>query len=119
MTQNPVCLQRIYDEPNENGGCRVLVDGLWPRGISKDKSGLDLWLREIAPSKDLRRWFNHDVSRWEEFRSRYEDELGQPERQQALEKLKTLRKTHSLTLLYAARDRDHNNAVVLKDVLDR
>jgi uncharacterized protein YeaO (DUF488 family) len=112
-----VSLQRIYEPAQSGEGQRVLVDGLWPRGVKREDAALDLWLRAVAPSAELRHWFGHDVARWPDFRKRYEEELKQPERAEALDQLKTLAKAGPLTLLYAARDTEHNNAVVLKAVL--
>jgi uncharacterized protein YeaO (DUF488 family) len=112
-----VSLRRIYEPAGSGEGSRVLVDGLWPRGVKREDAALDLWLRAVAPSAELRRWYGHDVARWPAFRKRYEEELGQPERAEAVDQLKALAKAGPLTLLYAARDTEHNNAVVLKDVL--
>ena len=109
-------LKRIYDPPVPDDGRRVLVDRLWPRGIAKDAARLDDWLKEIAPSDALRKWFGHDPAKWEEFRARYRTEL-----QSHAEILATLRaaaKKGTITLLYAAKDEEHNNAVVLKELFD-
>jgi uncharacterized protein YeaO (DUF488 family) len=111
-----VRLKRVYDPPSSEDGRRVLVDRLWPRGLSKQKARLDDWLKEVAPSHELRRWFGHDPERWAEFRRRYEEELkGAP----ALEQLKRMAAEGPLTLLYAARDEAHNEAVVLAEHLRR
>jgi uncharacterized protein YeaO (DUF488 family) len=111
-----IVVKRVYDPPAQADGFRVLVDRLWPRGLSRERARVDLWLREIAPSEGLRRWFAHDPTRWEEFRRRYREELK--DRGELLRRLKGLEAEHGvLTLLYAARDREHNNAIVLREVL--
>ena len=108
-------LKRIYDPPSREGGARVLVDRLWPRGARKDKAKLTLWLKEIAPSDDLRRWFGHDPARFAEFSRRYRAELGANE--DAVSRLEELVKAGPVTLLYAAHDEAHNNARVLVEYL--
>ncbi|MBJ6750144.1 DUF488 domain-containing protein [Geomonas anaerohicana] len=109
-------LKRIYDEAAAQDGVRVLVDRLWPRGISKDKAHLDRWEKELAPSDELRHWFGHDPEKWQEFRARYRKELeGQGT---LIEELAALAAGKTLTLLYAAKDEEHNNAVVLKEILE-
>lgn len=111
-----VRLKRAYAEPQESDGVRVLVDRLWPRGLQKERAKVDIWLKDIAPSAELRRWFGHDPRRWEEFERRYREELrGNAE---LLNVLKVWRDLGVVTLLFAARDEDHNNAVVLKAVLE-
>ena len=107
--------KRIYDPPEASDGSRVLVDRIWPRGISKDEAKLDLWLKEAAPSTDLRKWFGHDPERWEEFRRRYHAELR--DNDESLAALRKLIEDGSVTLLYGARDEAHNNAVALKEFL--
>lgn len=112
-----VYLKRAYEPPQTQDCYRVLVDGLWPRGLSKDALQVQEWLKEIAPSRELRRWFGHDPDRWEEFRRRYFEELeakGEP-----LAELRERARQGSLTLVYAARDEAHNNAVALRDYLLR
>lgn len=109
-------LKRIYEPPARGDGLRVLVDRLWPRGLAKRDAAIDLWLKDIAPSTGLRRWFGHDPGKWTEFQRRYHLELAANG-----EAVKTLRErggTGTVTLLYAARDEAHNQAVVLKDFLD-
>jgi len=101
--------KRVYDPPTPDDGRRVLVDRLWPRGLKKEHAAIDLWLREAAPTAGLRRWFGHDPARWDEFRRRYADELER--NRTALEPLIAARDT--VTLLFAARDPGHNNAVAL------
>ncbi len=107
-----VSLKRAYAAPGPDDGCRVLVDRLWPRGLTKEAAGIDLWLKEIAPSNELRQWFGHDAERWDEFRRRYLAEIKQhPE---ALEQLMAVIHRGHVTLIYGAKDEEHNNAVVLK-----
>jgi uncharacterized protein YeaO (DUF488 family) len=109
-------IKRAYDAAEKTDGYRILVDRLWPRGISKEKAGIDLWLKGIAPSDDLRKWFGHDPERWPEFKTKYRAELAN--RRELLQELKQLESEHgTITLVYAAKDEAHNDAVVLKDVL--
>lgn len=104
-------IRRVYDPPQAGDGARVLVDRLWPRGVRKAAAALDLWLKDAAPSPELRRWFGHDPARWTEFANRYQAELAA--RADAIEPLCELARTGPLTLLYGARDPIHNHAVVL------
>ena len=108
-------LKRVYEKPEPGDGTRILVDRLWPRGLSKAKAKLDLWLKEIAPSTELRKWFGHDPNKWRGFRRRYESELKRHGEQIAL--IKSKARSGVVTLLYAARDQEHNEAVVLKELL--
>jgi uncharacterized protein YeaO (DUF488 family) len=108
-------VKRIYEPPDTRDGARVLVDRLWPRGVRKDEAKLTLWLKEVAPSDDLRRWFGHDPARFAEFARRYRAELSG--NQEAISQLKDLVKAGPLTLLYAAHDEEDNNARVLADYL--
>lgn len=117
MPAEAVKLKRVYDPPSADDGQRLLVDRLWPRGISKERARLDGWLRELAPSTELRRWFGHDPARWQEFQRRYREELAAPERQPALETLQQALRAGPVTLLYAARDTEHNEAQVLAELL--
>jgi uncharacterized protein YeaO (DUF488 family) len=110
-----LAIKRIYDAPARSDGYRVLVDRLWPRGVSKERAELDLWLKEIAPSTELRKWFGHDAKRWREFQRRYRAELRA--NKQAVDKLRRLAERRRVTLLYGARDGDHNEAVVLRDYI--
>lgn len=105
-------LKRVYEEPSPDDGTRVLVERLWPRGLTKERAAVDLWLKELAPSTELRKWYSHDVDRWEEFQQRYGQELK--EKTDALHELKQKGKSDTITLVYAAHDEDHNSAVVLK-----
>lgn len=110
-----VKIKRVYEVPDKTDGKRVLVDRLWPRGLSKEKAAVDLWLKEIAPSTELRKWFNHEPERWSEFKKRYLAELTA--NRQAVEQLKTVVKKGTVTLLYGARDEEHNQAVALQELL--
>lgn len=108
-------LKRIYAPQESSDGARVLIDRLWPRGIRKDEAGLTLWLKDIAPSNELRRWFGHDPARWEEFSNRYREELAA--NQGPVKQLRDMLKQGTVTLLYAAHDTAHNHALVLADYL--
>lgn len=110
-----IAIKRAYEPVASSDGCRVLVDRLWPRGLSKERVHAEHWSKELAPSAELRRWFGHDDSRWPEFRRRYFAELA--ERREELEALKTLAAGRRLTLVYGARDEQHNNAAALRDYL--
>lgn len=109
-------LKRVYEPPGPEDGCRVLVERLWPRGISKEKASLDLWLKDVAPSPELRTWFGHDPAKWDEFRKRYFEELK--ENEDAVDKLRELDRKGSVTFVYAAKDMEHNAAVALKDFIE-
>jgi uncharacterized protein YeaO (DUF488 family) len=109
-------IKRAYQTADEKDGFRILIDRLWPRGISKEKAKFDLWLKDIAPSNNLRHWFNHDPKRWDEFQSKYNEELE--DKKELLKQIKDLEKDKStITLVYGAKDEEHNNAVVLINVL--
>ena len=110
-----VRLKRAYEAAEETDGVRILVDRLWPRGVSKDEARLDEWIREIAPSTELRRWFGHDPGRWGEFRKRYRTELVEHSAQ--LVDLRRRAREGPITLVYSARDENHNDAVVLRNVI--
>lgn len=109
--------KRVYEEFSPKDGSRVLVDRLWPRGLTKERASVDMWLKEVAPSTELRKWFGHEPAKWHEFDNRYRRELRKQKR--ALEMLKGKSGGHTITLVYGARDEEHNEAVVLKAVLDR
>jgi uncharacterized protein YeaO (DUF488 family) len=108
-------IKRIYDPPSGDDGKRVLIDRLWPRGISKDEAQIDEWLKEIAPSDELRKWFGHDPGKWKEFRKRYTNELT--EKKDLLGRLAEESKEETLTLLFAAKDTAHSNAAVIRELL--
>lgn len=110
-------LKRVYEKPEKADGIRILVDRLWPRGLTKAKAKLDLWLKEIAPSTELRKWFGHDPKKWRTFCARYRVELKHHADQ--LEMIKSKAKGGTVTLLYGARDQEHNEAVVLMQFLER
>lgn len=111
-----IALKRAYEEPEPGDGTRVLIDRMWPRGVKKEQARIDVWLRDVAPSTELRQWFGHDPERWAEFRERYRTELkGSP----ALAELRKLARQGKVTLVYAARDEQHNNAVVLRGLVGR
>ena len=113
-----ITLKRIYEPYDKKDGYRVLVDRLWPRGVSKEKAHLDLWLKDIAPSTELRKWFAHDPKKWSKFKQKYRVELKK--NKEAVEMLKQAKKEHStLTLLYGAKDETHNEAVVIAELLNK
>lgn len=113
-------LKRAYDEPAGGDGMRVLVDRLWPRGIKKDDLELDAWAKELAPSTELRKWFAHDPQRWPEFKKRYRAERARANAKAAIRELLTrAKRAKTLTLVYGAKDQERNDAVVLRDVLNR
>lgn len=109
-------IKRVYDEPSEMDGCRVLVDRLWPRGVKRAALRLDTWLKEVAPSNELRRWFGHDPARWPEFQRRYRLELEA--RPESWAPLLEQARHGTVTLLYSAHDAEHNNAAALRDFLN-
>ena len=108
-------VKNVHDERTPDDGFRVLVDRIWPRGVTKERAGIDLWLKDVAPSTELRQWFDHDPARWDEFRRRYARELAG--KGEALALLRRHAQTGTLTLVFGARDREHNNAVALREVL--
>ena len=111
-------IKRAYEPPAPGDGCRVLVDRLWPRGLSQDAAAADLWLKDIAPSKELRQWFGHDPARWAAFSKRYRAELEAPERAAALARLRELeRERGTVTLLFGAREETYNHAALLQTLL--
>jgi uncharacterized protein YeaO (DUF488 family) len=115
MAQLDIRLKRAYEQADAGDGYRVLVDRLWPRGVSREDARLDDWARELAPSAELRRWFGHDPGRFDEFRRRYREELAaHPDE---LEALRVRARSGRLTLVFGARDTEHNDAVVLAEVL--
>lgn len=110
-----ISVKRAYEPPAKGDGTRILVDRLWPRGLSKADAAIDHWLKDIAPSTDLRKWFAHDPARWQEFRQRYTDEIHQHPQQ--LDELRASARSGRITLVFAAHDESRNNAVVLREVL--
>lgn len=115
--QPRVTIKRAYDGPAPQDGTRVLVDRLWPRGVSKDKAKIDLWLKDVAPSADLRAWYGHDPAKYDEFRRRYLEELAREPGKSAMARLRELAAQGPLTLVFAARDTEHANATVLHALL--
>ena len=112
----PIKLKRVYESPEESDGKRVLVERLWPRGLSKEKARVDLWLKDAAPSTELRKWFNHDPSKWEEFKSRYFAELdANPE---ALEPILEIHKNETVTFVFASKEETYNNSAALIEYLE-
>lgn len=111
-----IAIKRVYELPQSSDGTRVLIDRLWPRGLTKEKAKVDLWLKDIAPTTELRKWFGHDPTKWEEFKKRYHQELE--ENIELVSKLKDLMKSDRVTLVYGAKDEKHNDAVVLKEYLE-
>ncbi len=110
-------LKRAYEPPTEEDGTRILVERLWPRGVSKDQAAIDLWLKEIGPSTELRKWYGHEPDKWEEFRKRYWAELEQ--KGDLLDDLKQKLNQGPVTFVFAAKDEEHNSAVALKEYLER
>jgi len=108
-------IKRAYEKPDRADGTRILVDRLWPRGLTKEKAKVDLWLKAVAPSTELRKWFAHDPAKWAEFRSRYREELKRNKEQVSLLRQEAAKGT--VTLVYGARDQQHNEAVILQRLL--
>jgi len=115
-----VKLKRIYDKGSDSDGLRVLVDRVWPRGVSKEKANVDHWLKKIGPTSDLRKWFQHDPEKFPKFKEKYKEELNSGEQKEELEKLKELADNEQkLTLLFGAKDETNNQAAVLKEVIEK
>lgn len=110
-------IKRIYEQPLASDGCRFLVDRLWPRGIAKSTARIDEWLKELAPSDALRKWFRHKPERWEEFQERYRSELQPLEKQKLMRRVGSIARNRIVTLLYAAKDEEHNNARALANFI--
>lgn len=109
-------IKRVYEDASKSDGFRILVDRIWPRGVSKEEAQVDTWLKDIAPSTELRKWFGHDPEKWGEFQKKFEAEIH--DNKAALNQLKEIVKDHpTVTLVYAAKDEEHNNAVVLQKLL--
>ena len=119
MTSSNLRLQRAYVDPQPDDGYRVLVDRVWPRGKTRTDLRLDAWARDLGPSSGLRKWFGHDPARWAEFQRRYHAELAEPERAQALDALATTARSRRVTIVFGARDREHNQAQVIADEIAR
>lgn len=120
----PVRLKRIYEPPSDDDGTRILVERLWPRGMSKPRAAVDLWPKEVAPSAELRKWYDHDVTRWDEFQERYRAELREKEElgaegAEALLAVRDAIRDGPVTFVYAARDEEHNSALLLKAYLEQ
>ena len=109
-------IKRVYEKPSRKDGLRILVDRLWPRGLTKERGAVNLWLKDVAPSTELRKWFGHDPAKWRQFQVRYRKELR--EKKDAIKLLKKKVKEHVVTLVYGARDKEHNEALVLKKLLE-
>jgi uncharacterized protein YeaO (DUF488 family) len=116
-TMREIRLKRAYEKPASDDGFRVLVERLWPRGLTKERAAVDLWMKDIAPSPELRRWYDHDPSKWDEFQKRYLAELRQ--NAEMLEQLREKCRGKPVTFVYAARDEAHNSALILKNYLER
>ncbi len=114
-----IAIKRVYDPPSRTDGTRILVDRLWPRVIKKEEAHVEKWMRDLGPSNELRHFFGHDPTRWQEFRRRYLAELKRPEVKALLAELEGLARNGTLTLVYSARDEEHNQAVVLKELLEK
>ncbi len=112
-----LAIKRAYEPAEARDGFRILVDRLWPRGLSKEKLPIDLWLRDLGPSTELRKWFGHDPARWEEFRRRYREELDGS--RELLDQVREHLKAGAVTLVYSAKDEEHNQAVVIREYLNQ
>lgn len=117
MTDHPLLVARIYDDASATDGRRILVDRLWPRGVSKDDADLDLWAKDVAPSDSLRRWYDHDVDRFDEFARRYREELGQPDQHEHVTDLVRHLRDDPVVLLTATRDVEHSHVPILADII--
>ena len=112
----PISLKRVYEKPGLKDGKRILVERLWPRDLKKDEAKIDEWLREVAPSTELRKWFGHDPAKWDEFKERYWKELDK--KKDIISKLAKERLENKVTFVFAAKDQQHNNAVALKEYIE-
>lgn len=109
-------IKRVYEEPNSSDGFRVLVDRLWPRGLTKEKAQIDLWAKEIAPSNELRKWYHENMDKWEEFKKRYKNELN--ESKDGIEEFKKIiKKNKTVTFVYSSKEEKYNNAAALKEFI--
>jgi len=114
-----ITIKRVYEAPTRGDGTRILVDRLWPRGIKKEDAHVEQWIRELGPSDELRRFFGHDPARWEQFQKRYLAQLKQPQIKALLAELENIARSGPLTLVYSAKDQHHNQALVLKELLEK
>jgi len=119
MAQQMTRIKRVYSEPSPSDGVRILVDRVWPRGISKERAHIVEWRKDLAPSTSLRKWFGHDPVKWKDFRDRYRAELTNSGQIEALKELARLSRQKTVTLVYSAADEEHNQAVVLKELLGK
>ena len=110
-------IKRAYERKEAGDGERILIDRLWPRGVSKDEAGLDAWRKELAPSTALRQWFGHDPKKWEEFKKRYRKELAAPESKRLLEEIARSAERRNVTLIYGAKDTEHSDVQVLQELI--
>jgi len=110
-----VKLKRAYEPPTADDGTRILIDRLWPRGVTKERAAIDQWMKDISPSTELRKWFGHDPARWDEFRRRYAKEVHQ--HAELLDQLRSLAREGPITLVYSARDEKHNDAIELRELI--
>lgn len=117
MKKNMIRIKRIYDEVSKDDGKRILVDRLWPRGIKKENVRIDEWMKDIAPSEELRKWFSHDPSKWPEFKKRYAQEIEN--KKELVEQLRQESAKGVIILLFAAKDKEHNNALALREILNQ
>jgi uncharacterized protein YeaO (DUF488 family) len=115
-SMSEIRLKRAYEQPAPEDGLRILVERLWPRGLTKDRAGIDLWMKEVAPSPELRKWYGHDQAKWAEFQKRYRAELG--ENKELVEELREKCRSAIVTFVYAARDEEQNSALILKKFLE-
>lgn len=111
-------IKRAYAPPSRGDGFRILVDRLWPRGVKKETARIDEWMKDVAPSDALRRWFGHDAEKWAEFKRRYAEELSRPAAQAGIDSIRKRSAEKTVTLVYAASDESHNNAVALSEFLE-
>ena len=109
--------KRVYEKRDPGDGKRILVDRLWPRGLKREEAGIDEWMKELAPSEELRRWFGHDPEKWPEFRQRYTRELLAPDKVRLLDRVVRMAREGNVTIVYGARDTEHNNAKVLEEIM--
>ena len=110
-----ISLKRVYESSEKSDGVRILVDRIWPRGVTKEKANVDLWIKEVTPSTELRKWFGHDPEKWTHFQKQYREELKD---NQALSDIRAMSREQHVTLIYAAKDEQHTHAIVLKRVLE-